>query len=78
LIENQQGGNHMKPIKVGLLGLGTVGTGVVRIVEGHQADLFSQTGSPIEIAKILVQDKAKARSISVSSGMLWKIQRSTS
>lgn len=29
----------MKPVKVGLLGLGTVGTGVVRIVEGNQEDL---------------------------------------
>ncbi|CAG7655284.1 homoserine dehydrogenase [Paenibacillus allorhizosphaerae] len=60
----------MKPIKVGLLGLGTVGTGVVRIVEGHQADLFSQSGSPIEISKILVQDKNKHRNISVSSDKL--------
>lgn len=60
----------MKPIKVGLLGLGTVGTGVVRIVEGHQADLFSQSGSPIEISKILVQDKNKHRNISVSSDVL--------
>ncbi|SCW46069.1 homoserine dehydrogenase [Paenibacillus tianmuensis] len=60
----------MKPVKVGLLGLGTVGTGVVRIVEGHQHDLMSQSGSPIEIVKILVQDKNKARNISVSSDML--------
>ncbi|MDO3681738.1 homoserine dehydrogenase [Paenibacillus ehimensis] len=60
----------MKPVKVGLLGLGTVGTGVVRIVEGHQHDLMSQSGSPIEIVKILVQDKNKARNISVSPDML--------
>jgi homoserine dehydrogenase len=67
----------MKPIKVGLLGLGTVGTGVVRIVEGHQEDLQRQTGSPIEIVKILVQDKAKSRNISVNSDKLtenpWEI-----
>lgn len=67
----------MKPIKVGLLGLGTVGTGVVRIVEGHQQDLQSQSGAPIEIAKILVQDKNKARSITVSPDKLtedaWKV-----
>ncbi|WP_281889018.1 homoserine dehydrogenase [Paenibacillus sp. YYML68] len=55
----------MKAVKVGLLGLGTVGTGVVRIVEGHQHDLLSQSGSPIEIAKVLVKDKSKARSIQV-------------
>lgn len=41
----------MKPVKVGLLGLGTVGTGVVRIVEGNQEDLSRQVGSPIIIEK---------------------------
>lgn len=60
----------MKSIKVGLLGLGTVGTGVVRIVEGHQEDLQRQIGSPIEIVKILVQDKNKARTIEVDPNKL--------
>ncbi|WP_341281760.1 homoserine dehydrogenase [Paenibacillus sp. FSL H8-0537] len=67
----------MKPIKVGLLGLGTVGTGVVRIVEGHQEDLQSQTGSAIEIAKVLVSNKNKARDISIDPSKLtedpWEI-----
>lgn len=60
----------MKPVKVGLLGLGTVGTGVVRIVEGHQEDLRSQVGSPIVIEKVLVQNKDKARSISIDAAKL--------
>lgn len=60
----------MKPIKVGLLGLGTVGTGVVRIVEGHQEDLFRQTGSEIRIAKILVQNLNKTRNIAVDGDVL--------
>ncbi|NGQ94285.1 homoserine dehydrogenase [Brevibacillus sp. SYP-B805] len=51
-------------VKVGLMGFGTVGTGVVRIVQGHQEDLYKQTGLGIEIHKILVQDKEKPRSIS--------------
>ena len=60
----------MKPIKVGLLGLGTVGTGVVRIVEGHQEDLASQVGSPIQIGKVLVKDVSKSRSIHVPDHLL--------
>jgi len=55
----------MKPIRVGLLGLGTVGTGVVRIVEGHQSDLQSQVGSEVIIEKVLVKNVDKSRSISV-------------
>jgi len=60
----------MKPIKIGLLGLGTVGTGVVRIVEGHQEDLQRKTGSPMVIEKILVQHIDKARSIAVEASKM--------
>ncbi|MCJ8013778.1 homoserine dehydrogenase [Paenibacillus sp. KQZ6P-2] len=60
----------MKPVKVGLLGLGTVGTGVVRIVEGHQEDLSSQVGSPIIIEKIAVKNSDKTRSINVDKDKL--------
>ncbi|SMF89176.1 homoserine dehydrogenase [Paenibacillus uliginis N3/975] len=60
----------MKPVKVGLLGLGTVGTGVVRIVEGHQEDLSSQVGSPIVIEKIAVKNTEKDRSVTVESSKL--------
>lgn len=72
-------GKMMKPIKVGLLGLGTVGTGVVRIVENHQEDLKNQVGSSIEIAKILVSNVNKSRSIQVDKSKLtedpWEVIR---
>lgn len=55
----------MKPnrpvINVGLIGLGTVGTGVSRIIEKHQDDLFHQTGYCINVHKILVNCLEKPR-----------------
>lgn len=60
----------MEPIKVGLLGMGTVGTGVLRIVEGHQDDLQKQVGSPIRIEKVLVQNKDKSRRYAVETDRL--------
>lgn len=57
-------------IKVGLLGLGTVGTGVVRIVERHQEDLQRQTGLSIKIAKVLVQNVSKPRSVAFDKEIL--------
>ena len=60
----------MKPVKVGLLGLGTVGTGVVRIVEGHQEDLSDQVGSPITIERIAVKHLEKYRSVNVDQNKL--------
>ncbi|MGG4439156.1 homoserine dehydrogenase [Brevibacillus fortis] len=50
-------------IKLGLMGFGTVGTGVVRIIQAHQEDLQKQTGLSIEISRILVKDAEKSRNI---------------
>lgn len=60
----------MKPVRIGLLGLGTVGTGVVRIVEGHQEDLQRQVGCPVLIERILVQHVDKERSIHINPSKL--------
>ncbi|MET3699679.1 homoserine dehydrogenase [Bacillus oleivorans] len=57
-------------IKLGLMGMGTVGTGVIRLVGGHQEDLFKQTGVEVEIGRILVQDRNKERLISVASDLI--------
>jgi len=69
----------MKAVKVGLLGLGTVGTGVVRIVEGNQEHLSSQVGSPIIIERIAVKNSEKARDIDVDPSKLtndpWEVIR---
>ncbi len=65
-----KGDELMKPVRVGLLGLGTVGTGVVRIVEGNQEDLSSQVGSPIIISKIAVKNSDKSRDIYIDPAIL--------
>lgn len=57
-------------IKLGLMGFGTVGTGVVRIIQAHQEDLQKQTGLSIEISRILVQDAEKPRNISSTESAL--------
>lgn len=40
-----------KSISVGLLGLGTVGSGVVKIIENHQDKLSHQVGCPVTVKK---------------------------
>ncbi|MCL6605930.1 MAG: homoserine dehydrogenase [Paenibacillus sp.] len=69
----------MKPVKIGLLGLGTVGTGVVRIVEGNQEHLSSQVGSPIIIERISVKNSEKARDIDIDPSKIttdpWEVIR---
>ena len=57
-------------VKVGLMGFGTVGTGVVRLVNSYQEDLMNQTGVTIEISKILVKDVEKKRQVDVDRDRL--------
>ncbi|MFB6467534.1 homoserine dehydrogenase [Cytobacillus sp. Hz8] len=60
----------MKAISVGLLGLGTVGSGVVKIIENHQDKLMHQVGCPVVIKKILVKDVNKERAVEVPASVL--------
>jgi len=60
----------VKAISIGLLGLGTVRSGVVKIIKNHQDKLIHQVGCPVVIKKILVQDLHKSRPVEVEAQML--------
>ncbi|ULT56073.1 homoserine dehydrogenase [Neobacillus drentensis] len=60
----------MEAISIGLLGLGTVGSGVVQIIKNHQDKLIHQVGCPVVIKKILVQDVHKSRPVHVDPNLL--------
>lgn len=49
-----------KAIQVGLLGIGTVGGGVVQVLEKNKADIAKKVGCPITIKRILVHHLATA------------------
>ncbi|ANU27701.1 homoserine dehydrogenase [Planococcus versutus] len=48
-------------ISIGLLGLGTVGSGVAKIIQQHQQDLHHKLGAQVLIGKVLVRDANKDR-----------------
>lgn len=60
----------IEEVRVGLLGLGTVGEGVVSIVNRHQEELQHQVGCPVSIKKILVKNKDKARSVDLNGAVI--------
>jgi len=60
----------MDTIKVGLLGLGTVGTGVAKVLQNNQDSITKKVGKPVELAKILVRNKDKQRNLSVPTEIL--------
>jgi homoserine dehydrogenase len=60
----------MKAISIGLLGLGTVGCGVVQIIKNHQDKLIHQVGCPVVVKKILVQNLHKTRPVEIDPTVL--------
>lgn len=56
------------PLKVGLAGLGTVGTSVVRLIGEDQ--LAARCGRPVEVVAVTARNKAKDRGIDLS-GVRW-------
>lgn len=59
-----------KDISIGLLGLGVVGSGVIKIVEDHQEELVHQLGCGVKVEKVLVRDIEKARKIEIDHDLL--------
>ncbi|MCI8583597.1 MAG: homoserine dehydrogenase [Dorea sp.] len=51
----------MRTVKVGLLGLGTVGGGVYKLIERQKEEMADKTGANVEIAGILVHNLNKKR-----------------
>ncbi|SFJ58165.1 homoserine dehydrogenase [Thermoflavimicrobium dichotomicum] len=54
-----------KTVRVGLLGLGTVGSGVMKVLLHQQALIKERTGYRIEVPHILVRDPKKKRKVKV-------------
>ncbi len=53
----------MKPIKVGLLGLGTVGSGTFNVLKRNQEEIMRRAGRAIEITMVAVRNVERAREI---------------
>lgn len=53
----------MKPIKVGLLGLGTVGAGTFNVLQRNQEDIRRRAGRGIEIAMVAARNTERARQL---------------
>jgi homoserine dehydrogenase len=51
----------LKPIKVGLLGMGTVGSGVFTVLKRNQEEIFRRAGRSIEISMVADLDTTRAQ-----------------
>src|SRR5437763_14603571 len=57
-------------VRVGLLGLGTVGSGVAEILHNKRAGIEREIGLPVRLARVLVRDLNKRRGFAVDSSLM--------
>ena len=60
----------MKKVRIAILGLGNVGSGVWKILNTNREEISIRSGYEIEVAKILVRNKNKARDVDVPEEIL--------
>ena len=60
-----------KPLKLAIAGLGTVGAGIVKIVQQHGDLLAARAGCPIEVVAISARSRSKDRGVDLSS-YIWE------
>jgi homoserine dehydrogenase len=57
-------------LRVGLLGCGTVGSAVVRLIDAHREEIARRAGCRLEVARVAVRDPARPRDASLPDGAL--------
>lgn len=55
-----------KPLRLGIAGLGTVGQGVVKIIQSQADQLAARAGRPIEITAVCARDRTRNRGVDLS------------
>lgn len=56
-----------KPLRIAIAGLGTVGAGVVRLLQAHHDLIAARAGRPLEIVAVSARDRARDRGVDLSS-----------
>jgi len=63
--------NMTTPLRLGIAGLGTVGSGVIGLLQRHVDLLASRAGRPIEIRAVCARDRTKNREVQLD-GYEWE------
>ncbi|MBN9260367.1 MAG: homoserine dehydrogenase [Hyphomicrobium sp.] len=58
------------PLKLGIAGLGTVGAGLIQLLEVHGTKLADQLHRPVEVVAVSARDRSKDRGVSLE-GLRW-------
>jgi len=62
---------NTSPLRLGIAGLGTVGAGVLKIVQRHGEMLAARAGRPVEVTAVSARDRNRERGVSLR-GYAWE------
>ena len=62
--------DERKPLRVGVAGLGTVGAGVLRVLDDSAALITARAGRPIRVVAVSARDQGRGRGLDLS-GLRW-------
>lgn len=65
----------MDAINIALLGMGTVGTGVVKILTNNAHSIGQKVGAPVVIKKILVRNPGKSRNVTTDAEIVTDFEK---
>lgn len=60
----------MREVGIGIAGFGTVGGGVLSILERHAHDIEARLGARIAVRRVVLRDAVKARPVDVPAGLV--------
>ena len=62
----QNGSQPNGPLRIGVAGLGTVGAGVIKLLEGNAALIAARAGRPIQVAAIGARQRGRDRGVDLT------------
>lgn len=60
----------MKPVKVAIIGFGTIGSGVAKLLLEHPERMARQVGRPVVLARVVDPDVQRPRNVQLPPGLL--------
>jgi len=61
----------MKPLKIAVAGLGTVGAGLVKLLSENAPAITARAGRAIEVVAVSARDRSKDRGIAIPASVTW-------
>src|SRR4051794_10131913 len=60
----------MEPFGIALIGCGTVGSGVAKLLLEHADRLAARAGRRLELRRVVVRDRSKARPVAIPESLV--------